>query len=59
MRPGVLSGETLKGLNEFCAFCHVVLNVYTFELIPSRIVRVGKGEVTEAIRGLGPDELMV
>ena len=37
VRPEVLSSETLKGLNEFCAFRHVVRNVYTFELIPSRV----------------------
>lgn len=37
VRPEVLSGETLRDLNELCAFRHVVRNVYTFELIPNRV----------------------
>lgn len=37
VRPEVLSSETLKSLNDLCAFRHVVRNVYTFELIPSRV----------------------
>jgi hypothetical protein len=37
VRPEVLSTDTLKCLNELCAFRHVVRNVYTFELIPSRV----------------------
>lgn len=37
IRPPVLSNATLKSLNELCAFRHVVRNVYTFDLIPSRV----------------------
>jgi hypothetical protein len=43
VRPEVLSSETLKRLNELCAFRHVVRNVYTFELIPSRVEDLADG----------------
>ena len=43
VRPAVLSDATLKPLNELCAFRHVVRNVYTFDLIPSRIEALAKG----------------
>jgi len=37
VRPKILSDSTFKALNELCAFRHVVRNVYTFDLIPSRV----------------------
>ncbi len=37
VRPKLLSDRTFKMLNELCAFRHVVRNVYTFDLIPSRV----------------------
>ncbi|ELS00006.1 hypothetical protein [Gloeocapsa sp. PCC 73106] len=37
LRPKLFGKGTFKALNELCAFRHVVRNVYTFDLIPSRI----------------------
>lgn len=37
VRPALLGEESLKKLNNLCAFRHVVRNIYTFELIPSRV----------------------
>ncbi|NJR69532.1 MAG: hypothetical protein HC771_13370 [Synechococcales cyanobacterium CRU_2_2] len=37
VRPAVLGEESLKGLNELCAFRHVVRNVYSFDLLPERV----------------------
>lgn len=45
IRPAILREETLKLMNEFCRFRHVVRNVYTFELIPER---------TQSLAGLLP-----
>jgi hypothetical protein len=37
VRPHVLSGETVKALDEFLRFRHVVRNIYAFEFDPERI----------------------
>ena len=37
VRPAMLSDATVKCLNEFCSFRHVVRNVYSFDLLPDRI----------------------
>lgn len=37
IRPALLGDESLKMLNDLCAFRDVVRNIYTFELIPSRV----------------------
>ena len=39
----MLQNPTLKGLNDLCAFRHVVRNVYTFDLIPSRVQDLAEG----------------
>jgi len=38
LRPALLRETTLKSLHELCAFRHVVRHVYTFELIPERVI---------------------
>jgi len=40
IRPPVLSGETVSGLDEFSRFRHVARNVYTFSLGENQIVRL-------------------
>jgi hypothetical protein len=40
IRPQVISEETLKILDEFLRFRHVVQNVYAFEFDPERIERL-------------------
>lgn len=40
IRPRVLSDETLKSIDEFLRFRHVVQNVYAFEFDPERIERL-------------------
>ncbi len=45
IRPAVISRETRYCLNEYRGFRHVVRNVYTFSLKPSRIL-----ELTEELR---------
>jgi len=42
VRPEVLSPETVKALDEYLRFRHVVRNVYTFEFEPARIERLVK-----------------
>lgn len=36
-RPAIMGDITLKALSDLCAFRHVVRNVYTFDLIPTRV----------------------
>jgi len=42
LRPHVLGPETMKLLDEYLRFRHVVRNIYTFEFDPERIERLGK-----------------
>lgn len=37
VRPSVISEQTIKSLDELRRFRHLVRNVYTFNLVPSRI----------------------
>lgn len=37
LRPVVLSCETAKALDEYLRFCHVVCNIYAFQLDPERV----------------------
>jgi len=43
VRPPVLSSESIKLLDEYLRFRHVVRNVYTFSFDPERIGRLVKG----------------
>lgn len=56
VRPQVLSPETIKALDEYLRFRHVVRNVYTFEFEPQRIERLVKqlGQCFDGVR----DELL-
>ena len=40
VRPAVLSAETIKALDEYLRFRHVVRNIYAFEFDPERIERL-------------------
>ena len=40
VRPHILSGETIKVLDEFLRFRHVVRNIYAFEFDPERIAHL-------------------
>jgi hypothetical protein len=42
VRPPVLSSESIKKLDEYLRFRHVVRNVYTFSFDPERIGRLVK-----------------
>jgi len=44
VRPIVITDQTRNALDEYCAFRHVVRNVYTFDLRPKRVK-----ELTEAL----------
>jgi hypothetical protein len=37
MRPQVISEETIRAIDEYLRFRHVVQNVYSFEFEPERI----------------------
>lgn len=37
IRPQVVSGETIKAIDEYLRFRHVVQNIYSFEFDPERI----------------------
>lgn len=39
-RPPVLTPETARSLQEYLGFCHVVRNLYGFELDPERLDRL-------------------
>jgi hypothetical protein len=40
LRPGVVSEHTLRTIDQFLRFRHVVQNVYAFEFDPERIERL-------------------
>jgi len=43
LRPQVISEQTLKAIDQFLRFRHVVQNVYAFEFDPERIERLVQG----------------
>ena len=52
VRPPVLTAESIRNLDEYLRFRHVVRNVYTFSLDPERVERLVKdlGPIFEQLR---------
>jgi hypothetical protein len=54
VRPPVIKDETRILLDEYRKFRHLVRNIYTFNIIPQKVIKLAKG-ITRSFNALKKD----